>query len=422
MKRLLFILVVALLVSPAFAAAPAEEETVTGISILSTMTQSNPQMAYAYSKWKQDYPDAELTLISLDIAEGSTMTLDALNASGDPPNIFVDWCGRVGKYLIPGYALPLRDQIRDIDQYYDSFLAPYTIDGELLGLPLNGGAQAMLINLDIMDEIGFTVEDDWTVDDFLEMCELVKQHYGGEKFGTGIYAANQSGDYVWSNWFDAFGAKFFLDGDYSKSTIVETGGEKVHEFFQTLARNEYIPPNAFALRDYDVFVMLGRGEIAAMTFYDVWIDTYQGVAAEQGIEGGFRFKFVPVPNAVGKTTASYISTAAAMVIKTGTAADAMAARFVEYLLDPTSQTISAGAGTIPNRRGVSVLNPRPGTVDIMAILAANGVYDVGLTQEWFAAVRPLHFPILQKVLRLEIDPADSIQEYADNVNTVLDEW
>jgi len=47
--------------------------------------------------------------------------------------------------------------------------------------------------------------------------------------------------------------------------------------------------------------------------------------------------------------------------------------------------------------------------------------DVGLTSPKYAAVRPQHYPVLQKVLRLEITPADAAAEYEARINEVLAE-
>lgn len=427
MKRLLILLVAVLFAVTAFAGAPAEEEAITEITFLANASVDSWDIAWALNEFAKDYPDVTVTMIGLDITGGSTMTMDALLRAGMAPNLYRDWSGRVGKYLTPDFALPLDDYIRDLDAYYPSYLEAYTIDGQVLGLPSVASGQAMMINLDIMAEIGYEVPDNWTITEFLKMCKIVKNFYGGEKFGTGIYAANQSGDYIWSNWFPAFGAEFFADGDYSRSAIVDTGGEQVHAFFQDLVRNEFIPPHAGALRDYDIFTALGRGEIAALGFYPAWVETYQNVAAEFFNAKGedytpFEYKFVSFPSVTGESVPSYISGGATVIRKTGTEADAMAARFLEYLNSATVQTMATAYQMTPNRSDAHILNPDPRVLEVVEVLNAGGVYDVGLTQEWFAAVRPQHFPVLQKVLALAIEPYDSIREYADRVNAVLAEW
>ena len=58
------------------------------------------------------------------------------------------------------------------------------------------------------------------------MAELVKQKYNGKKFATGMFAANQSGDYLLNNWFASFGVSFYKNGDYNNPVMASTGGAK----------------------------------------------------------------------------------------------------------------------------------------------------------------------------------------------------
>jgi len=284
MRRFLFVLLAVGIATVGFA-TPTVEETVTEITVLTTATyDTNEQFRYAVDKFHEDYPDVAVRTLALDLSTGSAMTMDALHEADLRPNIYWDHPSRVSKYMIPGYALPLDDAIRGLDQYNDGILDPYRHDGVLYGIPEAGQANGMAINLDIMEEIGYTVPENWTVDDFLEMCELVKQFYGGEKWGTFMYAKTMSGDYMINTWWGAFGAKMFAPGDYSHTTIRETGGAKVHEFYQLLASNGYIPPGAATLADGESFGMWGEGKFAAVPFFPGWVETYQKIGVDRGFE------------------------------------------------------------------------------------------------------------------------------------------
>ena len=204
---------------------------------------------YALAKLKADFPDAKVDMIKLDLSDGSTLTMDAMLAAGQAPNVYQDTIVRSSKYMVPEYAMPLDGLIRDIDKYDPRALEPYRRGGKLLALPIPGGAQGMAVNLEIMADIGYTVPGRWTVDDFLTMAKLVKDKYHGQKWATGMFAGNQSGDYLINNWFASFGVKYYSAGDYSHSTIAETGGAKVYEFFQKLVKNGYVPPNSATLVD-----------------------------------------------------------------------------------------------------------------------------------------------------------------------------
>jgi ABC-type glycerol-3-phosphate transport system substrate-binding protein len=325
----------------------------------------------------------------------------------------------VSKYMIPGYALPLDDVVRNLDQYNDGILDPYKHDGVLYGLPGQGHANGMAINLDIMADIGYTVPENWTVDDFLEMCELVKQFYGGEKWGTFMYAKTMSGDYMLNTWWGAFGAEMFASGDYSRTTIRETGGAKVHEFYQRLQREGYIPPGSATLDDGGSFGLWGEGKFAAVPFFAGWVETYQKIGVERGFEK-FDLTFVEFPSATGEPVPVYLTGATVMVVETGTAADAMAARFAEYLEDANAQAIMTRlGGTPPNRKDAILQSADPFQALIGAIAAENGVQDIGGTSPFAAAVRAQHFPILQRVLNFELTPEESIALYEKAVNEAL---
>ncbi len=420
LKRKFFVLL-ALLVAVAGFSTPIVEEVITEITLLTTSTyEVNAGIKYAVDKFHLDYPDVDVRYLALDLSTGSTITMNALIEAGIPPNVYEDWNGRIAAFSIPGYALPLDDVVRGLDQFYDGVLDPYRTDGVLYAVPAPAQSNGMVINLDIMAEIGYTVPDDWTVDDFLEMCELVKQFYGGEKWGTFMYAKNMSGDYQINNWFGSFGAQFFAPGDYTRSTIRETGGAKVHEFFQTLMSNGYIQPDSATLSDDDVFPMWGSGKYAAVPFFPGWAKGYR----EQGVSLGydwFDVEFVEMPTATGDPVPTYSTTVSYMVVETGTAADAMAARLVEYMTDPGFHAIGTEASGIPSNRKDWILASTDWLqAETGAITATNGTQDVGVFSPLYPAIRAQHTPILRRLLNFELTPEESILLYEQAVNEVLD--
>ncbi len=415
MKRVFFFVLILLTAAIGFAEGTGE---VTEITVLTTAPADDPIMAYTLDAFADDYPGIDVVLLGLDLSDGSTMSMDALNAAKTPPNVYIDWVGRVSKFLVPEYALPLQDLI-DTEGYFPGVLDPYTRDGDLLGIPQPAGAQGMAINLEIMADIGYEVTADWTVDDFLEMAALVKAEYDGEKWATGMFAANQSGDYLINNWFAAFGADLYQDGDYTQTTIVESGGAVVYEFFQGMVRDGYVPEGAAMLTDDDYVLYWARGELAASAFFPGWVGYYQGVVAAQGYEA-FDFVFMPFPSATDHGTPTYVSSAAVVVANTGTDADAIAARFADIWNGDVAQTMMTARLQIPNRSSAYGFLPTNARVaETVAIVEANGIMDVGLTGPHFAAVRPQHYPVLQKVLNLAITPDDAIAEYAARVNAAL---
>jgi ABC-type glycerol-3-phosphate transport system substrate-binding protein len=425
MRKIFTLLFALILTAGLFAAAAPESEQPAKpleISILySGLTDIGGQtdLAWATAELRKEFPGIIVTGYQVDLSDGSLLTMTTLLASDDAPNIYMDTLVRSSAFIRADFALPLDEYITDIEQYDESALAPFRRDGKLLGLPLPGGAQAMALNLDMMKDIGYTVPDNWTIADFLTMAAKVKAKYGGEKYATGMFAANQSGDYLINNWFAAFGAEYYNAGDYSKTTIKETGGAVVHEFFQELMRAGYIPENSAELTDDDYVLQWARGEIAATAFFQPWVKPYQDVVAAQGFKP-FNYKFVPFPRAPWvDAVPTYYMTAAMVVHKTGTPEDAAAAMLVQLLNSAKIQTVKAAAGNLANRADVTAVPDDPWTAQIMAIVKANGIFDVGLTNEKYSATRPQHFPILQKVLNLSITPDESIKAYEAAINEAL---
>ena len=278
----------------------------------------------------------------------------------------------------------------------------------------------MCINLDIMKEIGYTVPANWTINDFLKMAELVKEKYHGKKWATGMFAANQSGDYLMNNWFESFGAHYYSNGNYDKSTIADTGGDKAFTFFQTLVKNGYVPPNASTLSDDDYAAQWMVGDLAATAFFPNWTAGYFQTAISQGlIKKPFNYMFVPFPRdpSVSRVP-TYFSNAAVVVHKTGTEADKIAARWAEYFNSASLQSIQAKEiSVIPNRTDAIPSND-PYIAQVSKIVAENGIYDSGLTDPRFTERRAMLYPILQRVLTFKISPHDAIVEYQNKLSSV----
>lgn len=419
MKKI-FLLVSILLVCIASFAAP-NPKTITMLHTGDTKLGDTTMFAIALDDFHKDFPEVKVEMLKVDLSDGSTLTMDAMLAAGNAPNIYVDTMVRIAKYMVPEYALPLDSFIRDLNKYSASTLLPYRTNGKLLALPQYGGAQGMCINLDIMKDIGYVVPKDWTIDDFLVMAKKVKDKYNGKKWATGMFAANQSGDYLLNNWFASFGIpNFYEPGNYDKSIVSKVGGEKVYAFYQLLAKEGFIPPNSATLNDDDYAAQWMVGDLAATAFFPNWTAVYFKTAIDQGlIKKPFEYIFVPFPRASGvKKVPTYFSNGAFLVHKTGTDSDKYASRLVEYLNSAKIQDLMCKqTNTIPSR--IDVVGSNDVHIgEVMKILSENGIMDVGLTDPRFTERRALQYPILQKVLMLEKSPKDAINEFEAKLSSV----
>lgn len=412
MKKLITVL---LIIAAVFSVS---SQTIVVLNSGDTKFGDTSHFTIAENLLKKDFPNIKVEWYKIDLADGSTLTMDAMLAAGEAPNIYLDTTVRASKYAIPEYAIPLNGLVRDLDKYVD--LSAYTKDDKVLSVPISGSAQGMCINLDIMKDIGFTVKPDWTIDDFLYMAELVKQKYGGKKFATGMFAANQSGDYLLNNWYASFGVEWYKDGNYDKALVAKNGGAKVYEFYQTLVKNGYVPPNAANLTDDDYTLQWSVGSIAATAFYPSWVKMYFDTAIQQKlIDKPFNIAFVPFPRAEGvKKVGTYFSGSIAVVHKTGTEKDKIAARLVEYLsTDELENLFAKHIGLIPDKKGLA-MPADPYVAQVGKIITDNGYQDVGLMDRRFTERRALQFPILQQVLNFKLTPKEAIEKFEKALNSV----
>ena len=423
--RKMFMILLVLLMSVSFAFANGAEEMPNELVVLhsgdTTFSDGSTLFGRSTEMLKKDFPDITIKWNKIDLSDGSTLTMDAMLAANTAPNIYIDTMVRASKYMVPEFAVPLDPLVRDLNKYQEGVLDSYRSGGSLMALPVPGDAQAMLINLDLMEEIGYKVQPDWTIKDFLEMAELVKAKYNGKKFATGMFAANQSGDYLMNAWFASFGVKFYNAGNYDAAVIADTGGAKVYEFFQQLMKSGYIPFNSASLTDDDYCAQWMVGDIAATAFFPSWTKPYFDTALSQKlIDAPFKYTFVPFPRAPGVTKVpTYYSNGAMIVHATGTPIDKVSARLIEYINSPSLQGMLAiNKNVIPNRIDVKESPNDARVQEVVAIVNTNGLQDVGLTDPRFTERRALQFPILQQVLTFKMSPDAAIQLYQKKLSSV----
>jgi ABC-type glycerol-3-phosphate transport system substrate-binding protein len=321
---------------------------------------------------------------------------------------------RLSRYIDPVFAMELDGKI-DLSQYL--YTEPLKRNGKTLALPINGGAQGLCLNLDLLEAAGYEVKDGWTVADFLEMCEKVKAYgvkTGKEVYGTGLFAGNQSGDYLWMQWFAVFGVDLYAD-DYAESTQ-DKGGAKVWEFFKMLKDKGYAPADSATIDDDVYALQWSKGMLAATAFHPSWGPMYIKSAIEQGlIKEGHRYKFVSFPNnAPACTNDTGILGNKNSKFPVETAAFLKHATDMKIMQDQVIATAS-----IAYRKDIKEKTTDPRGLEIDAIVARNGLYDLGVTNPWFAEVRAQGFPVLQAVLSGKITPEQAAVEYTKRVNDII---
>lgn len=376
--------------------------------------------AYVEPAMAAKYPGLKLIKTPVNLADGSTMTMDAMVAAGTPPQVYHDYMGRVSKYVTPKFAYEIKT---DREDFLPGTLEPLMRDGKLYGLPMPGTAQGMVINLKILKAIGeenFNFAK-WTTDDFLRMAEKAKAR---GYWATYLFAGNQSGDYLWFNWLATFGGQMYKSGDYSKTVIDATpAGEKFFAWMGMLVQKGYAPPAAAVLTDDDYALAWAEGKILAGGWFPNWVKPYFDTVKKQGLKGAdFDYRFVAFPMASDVKRVAAAGSYAGSVVHNSNdkRANDVGMALANFLTDTQAQKIAAKFLLgYPNRKSAATLFADPHWQAIGTLVAENGMLDLGITMPKFAEVRALPVPMLQAMYAGKASPKEAFGAYVKKVNEVL---
>ncbi len=358
-------------------------------------------------------PGVEIRQVVADIVSGSTITMDVLNAAGEPADIYTDYIGRVGKYMHPAWALPLDDYI-DLDVFVDGVLEPLKREGLVYGVPLTTNILGMIVNLDMLAELGIEPPGlDWTIDDFLKIAVRIRDT--SDYYAAGLFTGNQSCDYLYMNWFASFGTVMYND-DYTKSTVNTPAGIQTFKFLQYINESGFVSKGAEVFVDDDHLALWKDGKIAFSGGFNSWPTAF-GVKFEN-------YKAIPFPRAPGVEKVPGCANYNGVVVHKSDDEERnkMAAKFAAYISGPIVQKIilqsSGGFSTVKDMTITSTSQEYEG---LQYIFENNGMWDQGIALPVFVEIRKQMFPILAKLYTGKITPEDAAVLFDKNVDAILNQ-
>jgi ABC-type glycerol-3-phosphate transport system substrate-binding protein len=379
--------------------------------------------AWLMKKVAETVPGVTVEFVTADISTGTTVTMDSLIAAGNPPDLYYDAPMRVGKYMVPGFALPLDTYLTATEraQYSPSVLAAFSRGGKLLGMPMWGWATAVAVNLDILNKAGMTMADlkpGWTTDTFLTLAEKAKAQGA---WVTYLFAANQSSDQWWMNWFYAFGAKMYAPGDYSKTTLNSPEGVAALKFLKSLIDKGYAPPNSAEASDDDALNWFALGKIAIGAMQAGHTAVIDEAAKQGSIPKAFSVGWTSFPRGPGVTSIPPVAAGVSGIVvhqSKDEARNKAAAAVAKVISGKDAQTIQCYNGGYPTMPAV----PFEGSAyakAVSAIFAQVGAMDLGILNSKFSAVRAQLYPLLQEFYAGKGTAEKVLADYEAAVNAIL---
>jgi ABC-type glycerol-3-phosphate transport system substrate-binding protein len=369
---------------------------------------------YLLSGFKAAYPNVTVKQMNVDLSSGSTMSMDALVASGQAPDVYFDAPMRTAKYTVPEYALALDSYVTDWADYIPSALDSVKRNGKIYAFPGWGWMVAMNLNMDLLAQAKATVPAKWTIADFEDMARKVKA-LGGGAYATYLFAGNQSSDQWWMPWFTAFGARYYAPGDYSRNTLNSPQAVAALKWMKSLIDNGYVRPDAASITDTEALADFKDGKIAAGAMQSGHI-----------ADAKFKYAFTEFPRMPGTAGVGVAAGTSNAVVKAGKDAkrNEMAAKLGWHFTGAEAQrfVVYQTPGAYPSRlsvtdRGIaSVFDDQ-----IKAVAARNGVLDMGISMPRFTPIRAMMFPLLQAFYSGKLSAEEVMKTYEANVNKVLAE-
>lgn len=267
MKKILSLLIVLVLALTLLCACDDPDDGKIKVSVGFWPDASLSGDTAMYNEWKnnfeKDFPQYEIVANPYTY---SPETVRAKGNKGELPTIFQTYFTEPEMLIREGYIRPITTQLNALgwtDKMDDSMRKTLTRDGEIYGVPRDGYGLGLFINLRLMYDIGAIDKNDdgtyklykddgtpnypRTFDEITELCRVVQEECGKDKYGILILSANKQGGWQLCNLGWNFGAKQLqsqgADGKWT-SNLMDEGMVKALTWIQSLAEEELCYPGA----------------------------------------------------------------------------------------------------------------------------------------------------------------------------------
>ena len=176
-----------------------------------------------------------------------TQKMTAQIASGNPPDIGRMAVSSMPMFISKGLLEDLTPYMSDLDmnQYYESAMEQYNLNGQMFGMPVGIYTMAMYYNKDLFEKAGVPLpptdwNEAWTFEELRDAAAKLTKGTGANK-EYGIYVdlnPERSIQYLWTN------GGGFISEDKKESIIQTEQSKEALAFLQGLIRDGYSPTPA----------------------------------------------------------------------------------------------------------------------------------------------------------------------------------
>lgn len=165
----------------------------------------------------------------------------------------------------------------DVEDFKPGIWNSCLYDGKAYAIPYRGGiGEAFVLNKALFEQAGVPLpEEDWTLEDFLEICEALKAGANGEFYpyavaGSTVDPANFESSFTWLLY--ANGGSW-VNEEQTEVTMDSEGSVAAIQMWMDLFENGYVPEGCINYTiSNDVLPMFTEGKIAMMNYSDAYVD------------------------------------------------------------------------------------------------------------------------------------------------------
>lgn len=224
----------------------------------------NVRLQEVVDGWNAANPDIQ---VSLNLVPDYDTKLQTSLAGGAPPDIFYVDSFRLPDLAAAGALLPIGDKMTNVDDFYPSLRAAFTVDDVFYCPPKDFSTLALEYNTDLFDAAGLEYPTaDWTWDDLRAAAEKLTNKE------TGVVGFSINPDFArWIAFLYQAGGEV-ANADFSAMTLDSPEALQAMEFYVGLVRDGFAAP-ASDLDSGWPGEAFGKGR-AAMTMEGNWIVPY----------------------------------------------------------------------------------------------------------------------------------------------------
>lgn len=186
----------------------------------------------------------------------------------------------------------------DVEDFKPGVWNAGVADGKVYAIPYRGGAgEAFVINKTLFEKAGVELPaEDWTMEDFLAICENLKNGANGEFYpvavaGSTVDPANFESSFTWMLY--ANGGSW-VNEDQTAVTMDSEGSIAAIQMWMDLFEKGYVPEGCINYTtSNDVLPLFTESKIAMMNYSDAWVTAVK--------ESGVDYAVYQTPSGFGRT-------------------------------------------------------------------------------------------------------------------------